>query len=262
MAIKPKKPAVKAVKTPAKKASGKALSPLEKARLARAGSKSKTKVVAKKKVRPGSISVQAPEDFKPHFLLVQVRSEKDGLLGASVKATRILGNFGWDVEDKKKFDLGSYDQETLVGVATRLGAATYKPTKIRFHDASPKERMAKIDAIKAARAAKAAAEEKGKEWKGTIPPGGSARLPKGTVFSVLLRIGKKKADNTLMVRVKSVFQAIKSEKSGRVIQKELEKADPVFRAFRGSGLVLPVAFKDVKAPPKRTRTRKTEQDDE
>ena len=68
---------------------------------------------------------KAPEDFKPHFLEVFVRTDKDGLLSNAVKATRYVGRYDKDAPDKKKIDLGGYDQKTLQGVLSRMSMTTY-----------------------------------------------------------------------------------------------------------------------------------------
>lgn len=175
---------------------------------------------------------KAPADFKPHFLLVQVRTEKDGLLGTDIKATRYQGKFDREAADKKKFDLGSYDVKTLIGIQARLAAVTYKANAEKKFPVSPKER----DGVK-----------------------GSMRLPASTVFQVLLRIGKKAADQSLTAGVKGIFQAVENAKSGRMALKELDKKDPAYRALRKANRILPAAFKEVLMPPKRTRGKVEEE---
>lgn len=98
----------------------KELSPLEKARLARASGKGKK--ASKKKPIP---QWKAPVDFKPHFLEVLVKTDKDGLLANAIKATRYQGRYDPQADDKKKFDLGSYDQPTLMGILARMSMTTY-----------------------------------------------------------------------------------------------------------------------------------------
>lgn len=97
------------------------MTPLEKARLARASGKTSKS----KKVKKPIPAWKAPEDFKPHFLEVLVKTDKDGLLSSAIKATRYQGRYDPQVEDKKKFDLGSYDQITLLGILSRLSMTTY-----------------------------------------------------------------------------------------------------------------------------------------
>ncbi len=101
----------------------KALSPLEKARIAKAnGTAGKGKKKSTKKPIP---IFKAPEDFKPHFLEVLVKTEKDGLLSSLIKATRYVGRYDPQAPDKKKIDLGSYDPVTLQGILSRLSMTTY-----------------------------------------------------------------------------------------------------------------------------------------
>jgi hypothetical protein len=169
---------------------------------------------------------KAPADFKPHFLLVSVSTEKDGLFGADVSATRFLGKFDRDADEKKKSDLAFYDPTTLVGIAARLGAVTFKATNDKKLPISPKERA---------------------DYKG------AARLPASTTFEVLIRVGRRVADNALTAGVKQVFQVGKSAKTGRVVYVALLKTDPAYRLIRRVSRVLPAAFLNVQMPPKRTR---------
>lgn len=186
----------------------------------------------KKKPLP---TYKAPADFKPHFLLIQVTTEADGLIGSKVKATRYVGRFDRDVEDKKKFDLASYDATTLVGIAARLGGVTYKATNDKKFPASPTERAG---------------------FKG------AARLPAKTTFQILVRVGRKAADNSLTAGVKQVWQAVTSAKTGRTGLKELEKTDVCYRAIRKASRFLPAAFVEVQMPPKRTRGWKAESEND
>ena len=212
----------KSDKASSKKAgkSGKAekeLTPLEKARIAKQNGKGKTGGKAKKNALP---VFKAPEDFKPHFVTVLMKVEKDGLLSSSCKMTRYQGRYDPDAEDKKKFDVATYDQKTVQGVLSRFSMTTF-----------------------ATNAAK--------------------RLPAGAVFQALLRVNRKSADGSLSVLFKSLSQAQKSAKTGRVKMVELDKKDPVYRKFRKAARILPSAFKEVLMPPKRSRgTNKKEQDDE
>lgn len=188
---------------------------------------------AKKKKKV--VTFKAPADFKPHFLLVQFKTEADGLIGTNVKATRFQGRFDRDAEDKKKFNLGAYDPVTLMGIAARIAGVTYKATNDRKMPVLPKER----DGLK-----------------------GSNRLPANTVFQYLLRIGKKKEGDVLTVSAKSIWQALVDPKSGRLKLKELEKTDPAYRLIRKSKNFLPAAFSDVQMPPKRSRKKTDEESDD
>jgi hypothetical protein len=104
--------------------SKKKLSPLEKARLAKAkGGKTDGKKKAKKK---NALPVfKAPEDFKPHFVTVLMKVEKDGLLSSAIKATRYQGRYDPDADDKKKFDIASYDPKTVQGILSRFAMTTF-----------------------------------------------------------------------------------------------------------------------------------------
>jgi hypothetical protein len=175
---------------------------------------------------------KAPADFKPHFLLVQIGTEKDGLLGGNVKATRYQGKFDREAADKKKSDLGSYDLKTLIGIQARLASVTYKANADKKYPANPKDRV---------------------DLKGSM------RLPASTVFQVLMRIGKKAADQSVTAGIKGVFQAVENPKTGRMGLKELDKKDPCYRALRKSSRIMPAAFKEVLMPPKRTRGKVEEE---
>ena len=85
-----------------------------------AGGKPKAK--AKKNALP---IFKAPEDFKPHFMTVLMKVEKDGLLSSSTKMTRYQGRYDPDADDKKKFDVASYDQKTVQGVLSRFSMTTF-----------------------------------------------------------------------------------------------------------------------------------------
>lgn len=108
---------------PETKKSKKDLTPLEKARLAKAkDGKGAKKPARKKNVLP---TYKAPEDFKPHFMTVMMKVEKDGLLASAIKATRYQGRYDPDADDKKKFDVGTYDPKTVQGVLSRFSMVTY-----------------------------------------------------------------------------------------------------------------------------------------
>jgi hypothetical protein len=164
---------------------------------------------------------KAPEDFKPHFVTVRMKVEKDGLLASACKITRYQGRYDPNADDKKKFDVGSYDPQTAQGILSRFSMVTY-----------------------ATNAAK--------------------RLPAGALYQVLLRVNKRAKDgDALSVLFKGLEQAVKSAKTGRTKLKAIDKKDPVYRKFRKAARILPSAFKDVIAPPKRTRgANKKDQDDE
>lgn len=191
---------------------------------------------AKKPARKPLPTFDAPADFKPHFLLVQVKTESDGLFGSTnFKAIRYLGKFARDADDKKKSDMSAYDSQTMMALLGRLSGKTFKATNDRKYSKFPTKR----DGVK-----------------------GAHRLPPSTVFQILMRVGKRGADNSLMCGIRTIWQALKSEKTGRMKMQELEKTDPAYRMIRGSARTLPAAFVNVQMPPKRSRRRAADEADE
>src|SRR5271168_5226300 len=79
VAVKSTKPAAKSTKD---------MTPLEKARAARAAGGGVKKKATAKPARKPLPTFDAPADFKSHFLEVSLRTEKDGLLASQIKATR------------------------------------------------------------------------------------------------------------------------------------------------------------------------------
>ena len=196
---------------------------------------------AKKPVRAKRKPVlfAAPADFKPHFLMLQAKTEKDGLFCSNMVATRYVGRYDPEADERKKFNLADYDPRTLCGIAARLSAITFKATQDRFYEPSA---------------------------QGRVGIRGAHRLPKSTQFNILMRVGMKKADGSLTCRVVSVEQPVKKTlKSGKTktVMIALEKTDPVWRLIRRASRILPAAFENVLMPPKRTRaSRRAEQADE
>jgi hypothetical protein len=225
------------IKKPVAKAT-KAMTPLEKARIARAAGKGKAKP-AKRNALP---TFEAPADFKPHFLEVSVRTEKDGLLGSQIKATRYQGRYDPNADDKKKFDLGGYDVSTLIGIQARIASVLYKTNAEKKYPADVKARMT-LEKFTAADGTK----------KTRLVHRAAQRLPINTSFKIVMRITRKAADGSLAVRITSIQQGVKSAKTGRMAAVELEKNDPVYRSFRKSARILPAAFKSVLMPPKKVR---------
>jgi len=244
---------VKAKATSAKpkaKSDGKTLTPLEKARLARA--KGGAKKTIKKGPKPGQFVFEAPADFKPFFLEVTVRTEKDGLLGNQIKAVRYQGRYDPQADDKKKFDIAGYDTKTLVGLQARIAQVLFKTNATKFYPSSIKERNAKQNVKN-----KTTGEVKAR------PVFGAAfRLPPNTVFRILFRIGKRAADNSITVATKQVSQVVTINSVKKL--KALDKTDPVSKAFVKARRFMSAAFKDVLLPPKRTRgaNKKKDADEE
>lgn len=109
----------------AKKGSSKGekeLSPLEKARIAKQNGKGGKAKAKKKNALP---TFKAPEEFKPHFVTVDMKTEKDGLLGKKIRMTRYQGRFDPEADAKKKFDVGTYDPATVTGVLARFAMTTW-----------------------------------------------------------------------------------------------------------------------------------------
>lgn len=196
---------------------------------------------AKKTARPARKPLPmwaAPADFKPHFVEVTVRTEKDGLLGNAIKAIRVNGRYDLEdpsnIDERKKFDMAGYDKLTLIGIQARIAAVTFKATNDKKFPVDPKGRT---------------------EVKGAM------RLPANTTFRLVLRVNKKK-EGHLAVLIKQILQAVKSAKTGNIKAVPLDKKDPVYRSLRKSLRFLPAAFKDVQMPPAKRRGKKTEDDGE
>lgn len=178
---------------------------------------------------------KAPADFKPHFVEVTVRTEADGLLGTDIKCVRYIGRYDPTVEDKKKRDMASYDMQTMIGIQARLAGLTFKPNNEK-----------KFPAL----------------IKGRTEVKGSMRLPASTVFIVLIRVNKRKADDTLATPIKTVFQKVKNKETGRVKTVELDKKDPIARMIKRAARFMPAAFKNVQAAPLLRRRKAAEEDAE
>lgn len=115
----------------AKKAPSAGVQAMAAARAAKksAGGKAPAKKTAAK-AKPGVILFKAPTDFKPAFFEVEFETLRDGLVrGGSVSIQRVRGR--WDNADAKRFDLSTYDLPTLIGVATRIGAAAMAPNVLK-----------------------------------------------------------------------------------------------------------------------------------
>lgn len=60
-----------------------------------------------------------------------VKTEKDGLLSNAIKGTRYVGRYDPQAPDKKKIDLGGYDQPTLQGILARFAMTSYATNPVR-----------------------------------------------------------------------------------------------------------------------------------
>lgn len=104
-----------------KKAKGKDLSPLEKARLARKNGTGKKKAKTKSNLKTWKI----PEEFKNFHAVILFKTEKDGMLGNQLKVMRFKGK---PESGNDNWDMSTYDPKTVNGVAARLGAVLFHPT--------------------------------------------------------------------------------------------------------------------------------------
>lgn len=228
---------IKKVGVAVKSAPGVKMSPGERLAAARAAKANGTAPARKKVVRKPIPTWAAPADFKPHFVEVTVRTEKDGLLGNAIKAIRVNGRYDFEdpgnIDERKKFDLVGFDRVTLIGIQARLAAVTFKATNDKKFPVDPKGRT---------------------EVKGAM------RLPANTTFRMVLRINKNK-DGFIAVGIKQILQAVKNAK-GIVKPVALDKKDPVYRALRKCSRIMPGAFKDIQSPPAKTRRKKVEDDGE
>lgn len=79
------------------------------------------------------LSALAPGDFEPHFVLVEYKTESDGLFAGDFVAIRhSTPRFNQHLTDVTKVrDMLTYDIQTAIGIAARLSARTFKtdPTK-------------------------------------------------------------------------------------------------------------------------------------
>lgn len=234
-------------KAEGKEKSGKKMTPLEKARIAR--QKGKSGKGDKKATKKTWLQPKAPADFKPFDLHVVFQTEKDGLIGSLVKAVRYKGRYDPEADDKKKFNMATYDVPTLVGIAARLSTHTYKPA------APGKETYYPVDIAKRNETEKF--ENANGEKKQRLVYRKHMRFPPLTTFSMLLRVGKKSATGTVSVSLKKFNQAV--EVKGRIKSKALDKKDPLYRRMGRVVKMLPPAFKNVQLPPARTKKSKKEE---
>lgn len=121
-------PAVKkGVKKAAPAGNAANLSPLEKARLARLNGTAPKKPVKKINYQSNAdakAKFTAPGDFKACFYEVTLKTEADGLLGSKITAKRIQGSYE-KAPDKNRRPVHKFDPRTLMGIAARIGAATF-----------------------------------------------------------------------------------------------------------------------------------------
>jgi hypothetical protein len=195
--------------------------------------------------------VQAPSDFSSHFVLVEFHTEANGLIGSDLLATRCKGRAPEspvDLDPKKSTDMFEYDAPTVVGIAACLGGVTFKSApKVSPH--SPRERNNPP-------------QKPGSEHHVSYS---SYRLPPNTAFFVLIRVSNRRTDNSLHASVKTIWQVVNGKNSaGKKVSKAivLAKTDPSYRLIRRANRSMAQVFKDVQQPPKRTRGKAAEADEE
>ena len=87
------------------------------------------------------------------------------------------------------------------------------------------------------------------------------RLPANVTFRCLARVGRRAADNSLTASIKKVWQ-LGENKKGRAVYTELDKKDPAAKLIRRANRILAAAFQNVQMPPKKTRSRRKDSDEE
>jgi hypothetical protein len=212
--------------------------------------------VAARPARKPLPTYEAPADFKPHNVEVSFKTEKDGLIGSQFKAVRVNGTYPFDdptnIDERKKFDMSGYDVPTVLGIQGRLSAVLYR---------SNAEKKFPAD-VKARNATETYKHEASGEKRQRLVFRTAHRLPALTQFRVVLRVNKRKNDGSISVVRRKIYQVVKSAKTGNLKLMMLDNKDPVFRAISRAAKILPPAFKNVLQPPKRTRGRKVEADEE
>ncbi|MGE8451118.1 MAG: hypothetical protein ACN6OP_10965 [Pseudomonadales bacterium] len=168
---------------------------------------------------------KAPQDFKTGFVVEWTfETEKDGMPGNRIRAIRFKGKYDPKADDKKKFDMMTYDVKTVLGIQARMSLTQFHAT-------------GKITS-----------------------KGARTRLEPNTIYRALIRVGKKKADDTLTARVTTVLKGV--EKKGKIKMVELDKKDVDYRKIRKANRYLPAAFRQVAALPERSRRKREDANDD
>lgn len=213
----------------------------------------KTGAAAKRPAKKPVPVTAAPADFKPHFLEVVFRTERDGLPGASVRMTRVNGSYNFDdpesIDDKKKVLLTGYDANTAMGVYARIASVLFRSNADKKYPSAIKDRN-KTEKYK---------HEASGETRTRLVYRTAHRLPSLTQFLLVLRVNKRKNDGSISVVRRKIYQYEKNAK-GRVVLTLLDNKDPVYRAISRAAKILPPAFKNVLQPPKRERGQRVKKD--
>ena len=89
------------------------------------------------------------------------------------------------------------------------------------------------------------------------------RLPATTAFKIVIRVGLRTADGTLLSSIKSIAKQVKSTKSNKSLWKELvDKTEPSYRKIRSAARFLPGAFVNIQLPPSGRVPKKGDDDSE
>lgn len=84
----------------------------------------------------------------------------------------------------------------------------------------------------------------------TFAAGAAKRLPANTAYRLVIRVGKRAADGTILSSIKSLAKQVKSVKTGKALWKEMsDEKDPVRRKLRSIARFLPGAFVNIQLPP-------------
>jgi hypothetical protein len=86
------------------------------------------------------------------------------------------------------------------------------------------------------------------------------RLPPDTAFRLVIRVGKRAADGSILASVKSIAKLTET-KSGKKQWKELaDKTDPIRRKLRSVTRFLAGAFVAIQLPPSKRKKKETEEE--
>ena len=86
------------------------------------------------------------------------------------------------------------------------------------------------------------------------------RLPANSSFKLILRVGKRTADNTLMASVKEAARLIVKEGAKPKWKWYEDKKDPIYRKLRSANRFLAGAFTKIQLPPSGRQKKTTEEE--
>jgi len=183
---------------------------------AKGGKAAKTTKSGKSSKKPKPIVFKSKDsELKPAWHEIRIKTEKDGLLGGNIQVRRYVGAIEADKDERKVFDLSTYDVQTVIGIQARLAGATFHAT--------------------------------GRPNKAGVP----SRLAPNTEYILHARLAVTK-EGALKATVSKVFVEQTNSK-GRVKLVELDKKDPHVRKIRRANKYLAGAFVNAVMPPKPER---------